>query len=228
MSQNKKDAFYFSHDSDAKDDPKCMLLIEELGLEGYGIFWVLVETLRQQKNFKYPLRLLSSLARKYNTTVVKMEVVVRNYDLFVVENETFFFSCSLNKRMELMNNKREQAKLAGKVSAEKRRIKQEQQLLKLSLIDSTQQPLNGRSTDVEQLNKIKEKKIKEKKIKENIKALLSLSSLSSEELSRVNVQKLLLENVTLKFIEKMGLQKTINYAENHQDYLLKEILCIKN
>ena len=32
MSQNKKDAFYFSHDSDAKDDPKCMLLIEELGL----------------------------------------------------------------------------------------------------------------------------------------------------------------------------------------------------
>ena len=211
MSQNKKDAFYFSHDSDAKDDPKCMLLIEELGLEGYGIFWVLVETLRQQKNFKYPLRLLSSLARKYNTTVVKMEVVVRNYDLFVVENEIFFFSCSLNKRMELMNNKREQAKLAGIKSGEVRRNKK------------IEQKLNGRSTDVEQLNKRKENKIKE-----NIEALLSLSSLSSEELSRVNVQKLLLENATLKFIEEISLQKTINYAENHQDYLLKEILCIKN
>lgn len=140
-----------------------------------------------------------------------MEVVVRNYDLFVVENEIFFFSCSLNKRMELMNNKREQAKLAGIKSGEVRRNKK------------IEQKLNGRSTDVEQLNKRKENKIKE-----NIEALLSLSSLSSEELSRVNVQKLLLENATLKFIEEIGLQKTINYAENHQDYLLKEILCIKN
>ncbi|CAM3901096.1 Lin1244/Lin1753 domain-containing protein [Arcobacter cloacae] len=204
---NKKDAYYFSHDSDAKDDPKCMLLIEELGLEGYGIFWVLVETLRQQKNFIYPLKLLSSLARKYNTTVVKMEVVVRNYDLFVVENDTFFFSCSLNKRMELMNNKREQAKLAGIKSGEARRNKK------------IEQKLNGRSTNVEQLNKSKVNKIKE-----NIEALLSLSSLSSEELSRVNIQKLSLENATLKFIEKIGLQKTVDYAENHQDYLLKEIL----
>lgn len=204
---NKKDAYYFSHDSNAKDDFKCMLLIEELGLEGYGIFWVLVETLREQENFKYPLKLLSSLARKYNTTVVKMEVVVRNYNLFVVENDTFFFSCSLNKRMELMNNKREQAKLAGIKSGEARRNKK------------IEQKLNGCSTNVEQLNKSKVNKIKE-----NIEALLSLSSLSSEELSRVNIQKLSLENATLKFIEKIGLQKTIDYVENHQDYLLKEIL----
>ena len=40
-----KDAYYFSHDSNAKDDPKCMVLIDQLGLEGYGIFWVLIETL---------------------------------------------------------------------------------------------------------------------------------------------------------------------------------------
>lgn len=120
---SKKDAYYFSHDSNAKDDFKCMLLIEELGLEGYGIFWVLVETLREQENFKYPLKLLSSLARKYNTTVAKMEVVVRNYSLFTVEDETFFFSNSLNKRMELMNKKREQAKLAGIKSGEARRNK---------------------------------------------------------------------------------------------------------
>ena len=37
---DKKDAYYFSHYSNAKDDFKCMLLIEELGLEGYGIFWI--------------------------------------------------------------------------------------------------------------------------------------------------------------------------------------------
>ncbi len=53
-----KDAYYFSHDSNAKDDPKCMLLIEELQLEGYGIYWVLIETLREQENFKYPLKMI--------------------------------------------------------------------------------------------------------------------------------------------------------------------------
>ena len=45
-----KDAYYFSHDSNAKDDPKCMLLIEELQLEGYGIYWILIEVLREQEN----------------------------------------------------------------------------------------------------------------------------------------------------------------------------------
>lgn len=32
-----KDAYYFTHDSNAKDDPKCALLIDQLGMEGYGI-----------------------------------------------------------------------------------------------------------------------------------------------------------------------------------------------
>jgi len=207
---SKKDAYYFSHDSNAKDDFKCMLLIEELGLEGYGIFWVLVETLREQENFKYPLKLLSSLARKYNTTVAKMEVVVRNYSLFTVEDETFFFSNSLNKRMELMNKKREQAKLAGIKSGEARRNKKKELML------------NGRSTNVEQL---KESKVN--KIKENIGTLKKLSSLTSIELSQIDIKKLPLENSTMSLIQELGLQKVVDYADNHQTYLEKEILKVE-
>lgn len=86
-----KDEFWFSHASDAKDDPKCMLLIEQLGLEGYGIFWILVEVLRQQKDYKYPISLLSPLSRKYNTTLAKMEVVVKDYSLFEIDDKSFFF-----------------------------------------------------------------------------------------------------------------------------------------
>ncbi len=201
-----KDAYYFSHDSNAKDDFKCMLLIEELGLEGYGIFWVLVETLREQENFKYPLKLLTSLARKYNTTVAKMEVVVKNYNLFCIEDDIFFFSPSLNRRMDLMNKKREQARLAGIRSGEARRNKKNELML------------NGRSTNVEQL---KESKVN--KIKENIKILKKLSSLSSEELSKIDITKYALENSTLQVISEFGLHKTITYAENHESYLEKEI-----
>jgi len=155
MSNNKlKDAYYFSHDSNAKDDFKCMHLIEELGLEGYGIFWVLIETLREQEQFTYPIRFLSSLARKYNTTQAKMEVVVRNYNLFIIDNDTFFFSESLNKRMSLMHKQREQRRLAGIKSGEARKNKK------------IERSLNGRSTDAEQLKEKKEKERKEKEKKE--------------------------------------------------------------
>lgn len=85
-----KDAYYFSHDSNARDDPKCVLLIEQLGLEGYGIFWVLVETLRDQPGYRYPLSLLPALARRYNTTYEKMKTVVHGYGLFAVTDDEFF------------------------------------------------------------------------------------------------------------------------------------------
>ena len=152
--EKKKDAFYFSHDANAKDDFKCMLLIEELGLEGYGIFWILVETLREQDCFKYPIRLLPSLSRKYNTTLTKMEVVIRNYNLFQIDEENFFFSQSLNRRMSLMDKAREQRKLAG-IASGKARKKNE-----------IERPLNECSTDDEQIKEKKENKVKENKQKE--------------------------------------------------------------
>ena len=167
MSANeKKETCYFSHDANAKDDFKVMLLIEELGLEGYGIFWVLIETLREQQNYKYPLKLLSVLARKYNTTLAKLEVVVRNYNLFVIEDDCFFYSSSLNRRMQKMEEAIEQRVIAGKISAAKRKQKQIEQLkqleINLSINDSNERPLNECSTSVQQ---IKEKKNKEKEIK---------------------------------------------------------------
>lgn len=162
-----KETCYFSHDANAKDDFKIMLLIEELGLEGYGIFWILIETLREQQNYKYPLKLLSVLARKYNTTLTKLEVVVRNYYLFEIEDDCFFYSRSLNRRMEVMHKAIEQRKIAGQISAIKRKKKQEEQLkqlqMNLSPNDSTERPLNGCLTSAQQ---IKEKKKKEKERKE--------------------------------------------------------------
>ena len=108
-----KDAYWLRHDTNAKDDPKNVMLIEQLGLEGYGIFWVLNETLREQTDYKLPLKIVPALARRYNTSAEKMLTVIRNYDLYQVEDEIFFFSPSLIRRMEqydqLKNNRREAA-----------------------------------------------------------------------------------------------------------------------
>lgn len=151
-----KDAYYFSHDSNAKDDPKCVLLIEQLGMEGYGIFWMLIETLRDQPNYKYPLILVPALARRYNTTAEKVKTVVGGYGLFVTD-ENEFFSLSLMQRMETFEHKREMARIAGKKSAEKR-------LGLNSGSTDVQQTLNDGSTYL-QPNKGKERKVNQSKIK---------------------------------------------------------------
>lgn len=155
----KKDTCYFSHDANAKDDYKCMLLIDQMGLEGYGIFWVLVETLREQKDYKYPLQLVPSLARKYNTTQAKMETVINAYGLFELDGQNFFFSGSLNRRMAHMEHKREKIIAASQKGVAAKRAKQEQQLLELSEKDST----NHRLT-IGQPSKVKESKVKERKV----------------------------------------------------------------
>ena len=131
-----KDAYYFPHDSNAKDDPKAVLLIEQLGLEGYGIYWVLIETLRDQPSYRYPLNLIGAIARRYLTSSEKVAAVIRNYRLFEVEDEEFFLSPSLRRRMERINNKRLLLSEAGK----KGRAKQ------LQLSASTPGPPPGHSS----------------------------------------------------------------------------------
>lgn len=169
-------AYYFSHDSNAKDDPKCMLLIDQLGLEGYGIYWVLVEVLREQNGFQYPLNLVPILARRYNTTAEKMLTVIKKYGLFEVVEDTFF-SLSLIKRMDKMSILIEQKRQAGIASAEKRKLLREATVVATDV----QQPFNECSTikgKEKKGNEIKGKETKEKsfldviQISEDLKPIL--------------------------------------------------------
>lgn len=95
----KKDAYYFSHDANSQDDPKCMLLIDQLGMEGYGIFWALIEKLRAEKGYILPLAVLPLFALRWKTSAEKIEVVVKKYELFKIRG-IFFFSPRLKKSME--------------------------------------------------------------------------------------------------------------------------------
>ena len=154
----EKDAYWFRHDSNAKDDPKIMLLIDQLGLEGYGIFWVLVELLRDQPEYKYPLKLLPTIARRYNTSAEKMLTVVQKYELFEIEHDEFFFSSSLRDRMAALDARRELAKKAGIASGKSRKVLPEGKRT------DVQRPFNDRSTTVERIDKKREEKnIKEQK-----------------------------------------------------------------
>lgn len=105
----KKDAYYFSHDANSQDDHKCMNLIDQLGMEGYGIFWALIEKLRCEKDYKLPLLACRSYAKRWSTSEQKILTVIQNFELFKV-NDSMFFSLRLCRSM---NEKSEKARISA-------------------------------------------------------------------------------------------------------------------
>ena len=107
----KKEAYYFSHDANAKDDPKILQLRMHLGWEGYGLFWGLIELLRNQPDYRMQKHYMS-IAYALHTDEKKIESLVNDFDLFA-RDEEFFWSKSLLKRMELKEEKSEKMRNAA-------------------------------------------------------------------------------------------------------------------
>ena len=127
-------------------------LIKDFNVQGYGVAVYLLETLAETEGHKYPINDIDLLADEMKVSVPVINTVINAYGLFEVielEDGSQFISAQLNKWLEPYYKQVEQRSLAGKVSAEKKRIKQEKELQELSLFNSTQQPLNDRSTNKE-------------------------------------------------------------------------------
>ena len=199
----KKDAYYFSHDSNSKDDPKCVLLIEQLGLEGYGIFWILVETLRDQPDYKYPISLIPAIARRYNSTTQKVETVVKSYNLFQFTEDEFFFSTSLMDRMEYLEKYRLKKSIAGKKGNEVRWNNQ------LSIAEVSQCDGNAITPQSQSIaSKVKESKVKISKVKEskdkNIEVDLFTQALEEFKKMRNKIKKPLTDRALTLTIDKLN------------------------
>ncbi len=90
----KKDAYYFPHFCNARHDRKLKRVQKELGVEGYGIYFMLLEVLREQQDFKYPLGDIDLLADEFGTSEQKITAIVANYKLFDID-QNFFTSHKL-------------------------------------------------------------------------------------------------------------------------------------
>lgn len=119
-----KDAYYFSHDSNARHDPKITALRSVYGLLGYGWYWVIVEMLRESKDYELNIKnkfLLSSLAVELNIdrdTLDKfLKDCIDDFELFVFDGESIR-SESLCKRMEKLDEKKRRRSEAGRRGAE--------------------------------------------------------------------------------------------------------------
>jgi len=95
----KSSTYYFSHDYNAANDTKILFLRHQLGMEGYGIFWYLIEQLANAGG-KLPLELIPVLAMQMHCTDVKVNGVLMNFDLFTIESGEFW-SHRLQEHLEL-------------------------------------------------------------------------------------------------------------------------------
>lgn len=101
-------SFYFQHDYNAANDYKILFLRQQLGIEGYGIYWYVLEQLAQSGG-KMPLKIIPVMAMQIQTTPDKVNSVIKNYDLFTIDEE-LFFSIRLLKTISWRNDLSENGK----------------------------------------------------------------------------------------------------------------------
>jgi hypothetical protein len=163
----EKEAFYFPHFCNARHDRKIRRLRKELGTEGYGIYFMLLETLREQQDLMYPLDDLDLLAEEFNVSEAKVRVAICNYGLFEIDEEQKFFSPKMLVYLEPYFKMKEQRKIAGQKSADKRKS--------IEISTTVQQPFNDRSTKESKVKESKEKESKVNEIKEEYSLVEMLS-----------------------------------------------------
>jgi hypothetical protein len=102
-----KDTFYFSHDYNARNDEKIKRLIRKHGMQGYGVFWSIVEDLYNNAN---ALRTdYEGIAYDLRSDCELVASVVNDFDLFIF-NGDYFGSNSVQERLEQRNDKSAKAR----------------------------------------------------------------------------------------------------------------------
>lgn len=112
------DIRYFTHDHNARHDPKIQALIKKYGMEGYGRFWVIVEMMRETREYKITRKpyVYNALAEQMQCSADEVKKFIKDcieeYELFTEEGD-FFFSNSLNERMSVLEAMRDKKRSAA-------------------------------------------------------------------------------------------------------------------
>lgn len=143
-----KQAYYFSHDSNAHSDVKMLNLRYKWGWAGYGLYWAIIEKLRDADEYQLPLSSIPALSFNLHADAEMMESIIKDFELFIFDDEVFY-SDGLKQRMVIKDEKSLKAKQAAEARWGSKRN-----------ANALHKPQNAMP------NKEKERKGKEKKVKE--------------------------------------------------------------
>lgn len=192
-----KETFYFSHDYHARDDEKITRMIQKCGIEGYGIFWMLVEKLYEEGGLLD--KDYDALAFALRTDSERIAKVVES-GLFEFRNEKFY-SKSVNARLIKRKGKSEMARQSANLRWSKPK----------------KENANAMRTQCDG-NAIKESKVKESKsISKDIEAEpLKNEVVVKEKYGRPDINKLLEDFETI-----MGFKSSSSKDRIFATHLLK-------
>jgi hypothetical protein len=140
LKMNNKDV-YFPHNYRARFNRKIMRLKSELGAEGYGIYFMLLEILRSETNLSFPLEDIWIIEEDEDVPKEKILNVIMNYDLFEVNDNGCFYCPRLTSNVNDMLKESKKSKEYDKLRSESRKIAYRQkkiaEMIKLSLKGSS-------------------------------------------------------------------------------------------
>ena len=165
---------YFSHDSNARDDEKILAMRIDLGWEAYGLYWALIEMLRDASDYMLKAN-FKVLAFSLHTTPDLLQQIICSYGLFsFTEDGDSFFSHSLTKRME-----------EKEIVSKKRRASAGNRWRKTADADANAMQMQSKcNANAEQMHpqiKVKESKVKESKDYSSPRTREGASAPSEEE-----------------------------------------------
>lgn len=156
---------YFSHDSNARNDTKILNLRAALGAEGYGIYFMLLERLRDSTDYASVID-YNAIAFDLRVSAGTVKRVVEDFRLFsFTENGERFYSESLLRRMKIKDEKKKDISEKRRAAANKRWEQEKNQDIDDDLYNSNTIAMQVHTKKMQ--NDAKEKKRKEKERKGN-------------------------------------------------------------
>ena len=161
MARKKELSSYFPHDSNARNSEKMVELRMQHGAAGYGVYFMLIERLREATDYSCVVN-YNSIAFDLRVSAELIKSVLRDFRLFAffqTDEGERFYSESLRQRMKPMDEMRVQRRNAAAISVAKRKERAESQRSFNARSTLVAENENTRSTDVTQKsNKVKESK----------------------------------------------------------------------
>lgn len=209
-----KDAYYFSHDANARNDEKVLMLRAEHGMEGYGIYWALLEMMFESTDTTLSHDKLRGLSVSYNVDITLLESVINtciSERLFVSDGEKFWSESLLRRKGKFQDLKKKRSE-AGKKGMAKRWSNQTSDN---TVITNDNKDITSEGTDITKNNKGKEKKVKESKV--NKIKYKDYVSMTSEQYEKLLEQ--FGESGTEERMENLNLYKGSTGKKYKDDYL---------
>jgi hypothetical protein len=114
-----KNAYWFKHDYNAKNDEKILELRSEFGAEGYGIYWMLIESMSENNCGGLKATLIGGLSLGFGVDKGRLTEVVK----FCITVGLFFEEKGVYYSQRVLDHKQERKYLSemGKLGMERKK-----------------------------------------------------------------------------------------------------------